>query len=90
MKLLLTGGTGFFGKSLLRYFLSASHACNSEIFVLSRNPDLFLEAYPEFCGHEAITFLKGDIQESFSLPWRHVFTHVVHAAAEAAITNTRA
>ena len=73
MKLLLTGGTGFFGKALLRHYLSKEFVSYSEIVVLSRNPDLFLASFPEFSGH-SITFLEGDIQQRESLPWGHSIT----------------
>ena len=48
MQLLLTGGTGFFGKALLRHFLANGLAADASVVVLSRNPASFLAAYPEF------------------------------------------
>ena len=84
-KVLLTGGTGFFGKALLHHHLSLGASAASEISVLSRNPEHFLASYPEFSGHHAITFLKGDIQQRDSLPWGHSYTHVLHAATESTI-----
>jgi UDP-glucuronate decarboxylase len=81
-KLLLTGGTGFFGKALIRYHLSACGPTFSQIAVLSRQPEQFLSAYPEFSGHPSITFLKGDIQQKDSLPRDQSFTHVLHAATD--------
>ena len=84
-RLLLTGGTGFFGKALIRLHLSACDTNYSKIAVLSRQPDQFLSAYPEFSGHPSITFLKGDIQQRDSLPWGHSFTHVLHAATDSTI-----
>ena len=85
MRLLLTGGTGFFGKALLRHYLSQEFVSSSEIVVLSRNPDLFLASYPEFSGHSSITFLQGDIQQRDYLPWGNSFTHILHAATESTI-----
>jgi UDP-glucuronate decarboxylase len=85
VKLFVTGGTGFFGKALLRHHLFSAELDNKEITVLSRNPDRFLAAYPEFGGHHSITFLKGDVQQRESLPWGHSFTHVLHAATESTI-----
>lgn len=82
MKLLLTGGTGFFGKALLLYQLSLEGYSTSQITVLSRNPAQFLITYPEFSGHKTLTFLTGDIQQRDSLPWGHSFTHVLHAATD--------
>ncbi len=84
-RLLLTGGTGFFGRSLLRLYLSTPILSDFEIVVLSRNPDEFLAAYPEFTGHKKISFLKGDIQQHHSLPWDQTFTRVLHAATDSTI-----
>ena len=85
MTTLITGGTGFFGKSLLRYFAEKSSIASSSIVVLSRNPDQFLAVYPEFRNHQSITFIEGDIQQRDSLPWGYSFTHVLHAATDSTI-----
>lgn len=85
MKLLLTGGTGFFGKALLRHLLANGLAEDASVVVLSRNPASFLAAYPEFAGHHQISFLQADIQHRGSLPWAQNFTHVLHAATESTI-----
>ena len=85
MILLLTGGTGFFGKALLRHHLSLGDPTASQFVVLSRNPERFLAEYPEFSGHPSITFLKGDIQQRDTLPWGQSFTHVLHAATDSTI-----
>lgn len=84
-RLLLTGGTGFFGKALIRLHLSACDPTYSQIAILSRQPEPFLSAHPEFSGHPSITFLKGDIQQRDTLPWGHSFTHVLHAATDSTI-----
>lgn len=84
-KILLTGGTGFFGKGLLRRHLSLAESTDSHISVLSRRPDQFVAKFPEFRGYPSLTFLKGDIQHRDSLPWGQSFTHVLHAAADATI-----
>ena len=84
-KILLTGGTGFFGKALLRHHLSLEHSAPCEITVLSRNPEQFLAANSVFSGHPSISFLKGDTQQRYSLPWDHAFTHVLHGATETTI-----
>jgi UDP-glucuronate decarboxylase len=85
MQLLLTGGTGFFGKALLRHLLANGLAADASVVVLSRNPDPFLAAYPHFAAHSQISFFQGDIQQRESLPWDHNFTHVLHAATESTI-----
>lgn len=88
MKLFLTGGTGFFGKTLLRHCLFLAELDPKdikEITVLSRDPEQFLAECPEFSGNPSITFLKGDIQQRESLPWGHNYTHVLHAATDSTI-----
>jgi len=85
VKLFLTGGTGFFGKALLRHHLSLGKSAALQLSVLSRNPQQFLAEYPEFSGHASIRFLKGDIQQRATLPWAHSFTHVLHAATDSSI-----
>jgi UDP-glucuronate decarboxylase len=87
-KILLTGGTGFFGKAMLRHLLSLADCTAFEIVVLSRNPTQFLAAYPEFIRHPSFTYLTGDIQQRELLPWGHRFTHVLHAATESTIGPT--
>jgi dTDP-glucose 4,6-dehydratase len=88
VKLFLTGGTGFFGKTLLRHCLFLAELDPKdikEITVLSRDPEQFLAECPEFSGNPSITFLKGDIQQRESLPWGHNYTHVLHAATDSTI-----
>jgi len=82
MQLLLTGGTGFFGKALLRHLLADSIPTDTSVVVLSRNPARFLAAFSEFAGQRQVAFLQGDIQQRDSLPWGHSFTHVLHAATD--------
>jgi len=82
MRLLLTGGTGFFGKALLRRFSTLRNLDNSEIIILSRNPEFFISQYPDLTSNRSISFLKGDIEFRNSLPWDHQFTHVLHAATD--------
>jgi UDP-glucuronate decarboxylase len=82
MRILFTGGTGFFGKALLRHILSSENCESSETVILSRRPERFLRAFPEFSGHSRLTFLQGDIQQPASLPWSQPFTHVLHAATD--------
>lgn len=82
---LLTGGTGFFGKALLRHYLTSRKPAFSQIAVLSRNPEKFLSEYPEFSKKRSIIFLEGDIQQHDTLPWDHSFTHILHAATDSTI-----
>jgi len=83
--ILLTGGTGFFGRSLLRYLLAFSIDTDINVCVLSRNPERFKDAYPDIVASERITLVRGDVQDRKSLPWAKDFTHVLHAATESTI-----
>ena len=81
----ITGGTGFFGRALLRYIIKKQINISSKITVLSRNPDKFLCEYPEFSGHQSITFRSADMQDRDSLPWDEKFTHILHAATDSTL-----
>lgn len=81
-QLLLTGGTGFFGRALLRHYLSTGTTPDVPVVVLSRDPRRFETAFPEFAGSEAISLMKCDIQDRDSLPWGQAFSHVLHAATD--------
>jgi dTDP-glucose 4,6-dehydratase len=83
--LLLTGGTGFFGRALLRHYLAAeasTEPAGFSIVVLTRNPERFQAAYPEFTACDGLSFHRGDIQDRASLPWVQSFSHVLHAATD--------
>lgn len=85
--LLITGGTGFFGRSFLRHFQKQFVCGNltSRVFVVSRSPERFLYHYPEFSGLEWLAFHKCDILDLSSFPNGQVFTHLLHAAADSTI-----
>lgn len=89
MKILLTGGTGFVGRSILRYILFDLNTLDISIVVLSRDPDSFLSSYPEFIGNSRLSFVKANIQNRNSLPWNDNFTHVLHAAADVATLSSQ-
>jgi len=82
----LAGGTGFVGRSLLRYFLSNPDCNCLTITVLSRNPDIFISNHPEFSLDSRLRFLKGDILDVASLP-NESFDFCIHAAAETSQTH---
>jgi len=82
--ILLTGGTGFFGKALLRHL--AAQALRGQVVpritLLSRDPQSFAKQYPALVALPALSLLRGDVCDANTLP-RHIpFTHVLHAAAE--------
>ncbi|CRI56023.1 NAD-dependent epimerase/dehydratase family protein [Pseudomonas sp. CCOS 191] len=84
MNVLLTGGTGFFGRALLRHWQVCADAGAQvpRVTVLSRMPYAFLERYPEFAGQPWLCLHEGDILVPDSLPVSRNFTHVLHAAAD--------
>lgn len=79
--LLIIGGTGFFGKSILdSYKRQLLNAWNiDKIFIMSRNPGQFKKNNPELISKE-IEFIEADISSVDSLP---VADFVIHAAASA-------
>lgn len=82
-RLLLTGGTGFFGRWLLGSLLHADRqlGLGLEVVVLSRDPDAFLARWPVASG--SLRFVKGDVRGLEAHPdpaLQRPFTHVIHAA----------
>jgi nucleoside-diphosphate-sugar epimerase len=87
MKLLVTGGTGFFGRALLRRWIDDEKYGTSlpEVTILTRSPESFLGRYPEFFGKEWLSIHKGNILDYTSLPRNKTFTHILHGATESTI-----
>ncbi len=85
--LLLTGGTGFFGRALLRTWLDAFETGGAfpMVTVLSRSPSGFVDRYPEFSNLPWLRFQVGDICEPDTLPWGDSFSHILHAAADSTL-----
>jgi len=77
--LLVIGGTGFFGKSILDSFKRGLLADFniSKIVVLARNTNKFKIVYPELCMTN-VEFINGDISTIISLPEADL---IVHAAS---------
>lgn len=77
----ITGGTGFFGKWILESFIYANttQALNAKMFVLSRNPDVFLEKHLHF-KNESLHFIKGDIRDFKFL--EEDIDFIIHAATD--------
>lgn len=84
---LLTGGTGFFGRALLRHWadLAGRSWSDFRVVVLTRNPQDFLGRYPGFGHLPWLKLLPGDIERPDTLPWDWSFTHVIHAAADSTL-----
>lgn len=75
----LTGGTGFFGRSILRQRQRDSTA-NGELTVLSRDPDGFANRNPDLANRA--NWMTGDILTIGVVGAEGFFTHVLHAAAD--------
>lgn len=82
-RIFLTGGTGFFGKSLLS-LLTRGFLPETEFWILSRDPRRFLADYPGFSSLSRVRWLAGDVRD-FDFP-REEFPLVFHAAAPAVTT----
>ena len=83
--LLIIGGSGFFGKSILDAYKRGLLVPWSidHVFALSRNPEVLLESSPELLG-SSITLIKEDIATCKKLPKADF---VIHAAASTDVKN---
>ena len=79
-KIFLTGGTGFFGKSILEKVKNGT--VNGYSFtILSRDPAKFLTENPELNNLEQVKFISGDVRD-FAFP-KESFDYVLHAGTPA-------
>lgn len=86
-RILLTGGTGFFGRALLRTWLAQFYAGATTplVTVLTRSPSAFTAQYPEFDRQPWLRLHCGNICEPDTLPRDAAFTHILHAAADSTL-----
>ncbi len=86
---LLTGGTGFFGKALLRRWLEheAGGTAPPRVVLLSRDPHSFKNTNPQLCAGHWLSLIQGDILDPSSLASIAGVTHVLHAAADSTNGN---
>lgn len=87
MHIFLTGGTGFFGRALLRHWMILDSVGTAApiVTVLSRTPGLFLKNNPEFSPLPWLRLVEGDIDAPETLPLNMSFTHILHAAADSTL-----
>jgi len=85
-RLLITGGTGFFGCWLLETLLWADRklGLDASVTVLSRYPEAFREKVPHLACNAAVTLHSGDVR-TFAFPGKR-FTHIIHGATDASAT----
>lgn len=83
-RIFLTGGTGFFGKSILSMVRRKLFSGISWT-VLSRHPERLSNQYPEFANLPNVRFVAGDVRDfSFDTPeLRETYDDVIHAATSA-------
>lgn len=85
-RLFITGGTGFFGCWLLESlcYAKAHFGLQTELIVLTRDPQAFLKKMPHLASMPGLQLLAGDVT-TFTYPSGE-FTHVIHAATQASAT----
>jgi dTDP-glucose 4,6-dehydratase/UDP-glucose 4-epimerase len=83
-RLFITGGTGYFGRWLLRVLARADETLGLDLKVtaLSRAPERFLAAEPDLARRAALRFVAGDVRD-YAFPDGD-FSHLIHAAATSA------
>ena len=80
MDLLIIGGTGFFGKAILRFLLNNPHNLNS-ITIVGRSAVNFEKRFREFRDIKNISFNAIDILQNLDNLDKN-YSHIIHAAAD--------
>jgi dTDP-glucose 4,6-dehydratase len=82
-RIFVTGGTGFFGKSLLDRMLRGFGA-EWRLLVLSRDPGRFLAENPQFAGLGGrLEWMRGDVRDFAFPPKMPAVDAVIHAGTPA-------
>ena len=81
--ILITGGTGFFGKWILEFlsFINSQLGLDLTVSVLSRSPDHFAKSMPHLFQEHFLNLVKGDVR-TFN-PSVNSYSHIIHGAAPA-------
>ena len=81
-RIFITGGTGFFGKSILDYRLQhPEFLADAELTILSRNPAAFITANPRLADQPRLRFVAGDVRTFSS-------TNFTNSTNSGALTNS--
>ena len=85
-RIFITGGTGFFGKTMLDYRLRHPDWkwAQAEWIILSRTPERFAADCPQLAYQEGLSFVEGDVRD-FAFP-QGPFDAIIHAATSAVTT----
>ena len=80
----MTGGTGFFGRALLRHWAARKElgSFDEDVGILTRSPQVFLDSYPELSNLSWLKLFEGDVLEYSSLPKNIEIDRIIHAATE--------
>lgn len=79
--MLLTGGTGFVGRSLLRHWQTKPSSRPDLVLVISRNPAAFAKKFPDLASIPWLRVIHGDVTVAASLP-SDGYDFVIHGAAD--------
>lgn len=80
-KIFITGGTGFFGISILRYLQENKLYNNYSLHLLTRDILKFKSRCPKSIDLSNINFIEGNILDPSSFP-KNTFNYVIHAATD--------
>jgi UDP-glucuronate decarboxylase len=86
--LFVTGGTGFFGKALLRhwgYGQEPRMPRDAKVTLLTRDPERFQKSYGYLLTGLNIRLHKGDIMKPETLPQGDTISHILHAATDSTL-----
>ena len=80
-KIFITGGTGFFGISMLRFLQENKLYNNYSLYLLTRNILKFKLRCPKSIDLSNINLIEGNILDTSSFP-KNIFNYVIHAATD--------
>jgi dTDP-glucose 4,6-dehydratase len=88
-RLLITGGTGFFGRWLLESWADSSDRLGLErrAVVITRDPAGFTARAPELAAHRTIELIRGDVLDDSPVPG--TVDACIHAATAASLELTQ-